>query len=158
MGIVRAWMEASGWTLVDYAEEEGSAAFDRPADAPALPWWHATRWLRGPGLPSLSAAFIVSAVLLLVVLATATGGTLMLRSQDWFSRLIGSGDVQEEQGDWRMILADYLNLRTGPGTENPVVEVLRQGDRVRIVNHQGKWVELSHPAQGWVDEAFLSNP
>jgi lysozyme len=48
-----------------------------------------------------------------------------------------------------------LNVRSGPGSSNPVVSGLRYGQRVKIVNRQSGWVQIQDPA-GWCSEAYLS--
>lgn len=50
-----------------------------------------------------------------------------------------------------------VNVRSGPGTSNRVVDVLRTGQQVRIVNVSGSWcgVEKSGP-DGWVSCGYLA--
>lgn len=48
---------------------------------------------------------------------------------------------------------DGLNVRSGPGTDHPVMEVLHDGEMVRISNLEGKWYEIA-PAR-WVHSAFV---
>lgn len=52
----------------------------------------------------------------------------------------------------------YLNLRTGPGTEFDVIEVLRRGTVVELTGAQdGYWVEVIAPDEsvGWVSNNYL---
>ncbi|MGZ3955568.1 MAG: SH3 domain-containing protein, partial [Flavisolibacter sp.] len=48
-----------------------------------------------------------------------------------------------------------LNVRSGPGSSNPIVGGLRYGQRVKIINHKGGWAQIQDP-EGWSPEAYLS--
>lgn len=51
-----------------------------------------------------------------------------------------------------------VNVRTGPGTGYNVVDTLRPGEQVAIIDQRGGWcaVQKSGP-NGWVSCAYLSN-
>jgi lysozyme len=52
-------------------------------------------------------------------------------------------------------ITNALNIRSGPGSNNQIVGGLRYGQRVKIINRQGGWVQIQDPA-GWCSEAYLS--
>lgn len=45
------------------------------------------------------------------------------------------------------ILADELNLRSGPGRHHPPIATLEQGDRVLVLSYEGEWVRILHREQ-----------
>ncbi|TFL16822.1 SH3 domain-containing protein [Jannaschia formosa] len=51
----------------------------------------------------------------------------------------------------------YLNLRSGPGTQHAIVEKMRPGDRVTVLEEMGKWARIRTPrgAQGWASLDYL---
>ncbi len=51
----------------------------------------------------------------------------------------------------------HLNLRTGPGTQYRIVDVLNTGDRVNILTRAEKWtqVQLADGNQGWIPSGYL---
>lgn len=60
------------------------------------------------------------------------------------------------------VTAPALNARSGPGTEFPVVGVLRQGDRVQLLEESGAWGRFQvaegngEGADVWAAMAFMS--
>jgi hypothetical protein len=157
---VRAWMGTRGWRLADYAEEAGSALFERPADAPSLPLWDATRWLPGPRAwhpaqwwvtlradPRL--AVPPGAVLLVaIVLGAALFG----------GRSFDPQRLQREAAEagWFVVTTGQLNVREGPAATQQQVGVLYRGQRVRVGGEvNGDWVRIDIPARGYVARAYL---
>ncbi|MCX6045421.1 MAG: SH3 domain-containing protein [Chloroflexi bacterium] len=53
--------------------------------------------------------------------------------------------------------ADSLNVRSGPGTEFPIVQSLKQGQTILIVAAltDGGWKQIIMPSKGWVSTAFV---
>lgn len=51
----------------------------------------------------------------------------------------------------------YLNLRGGPGTQHAVLERMRPGDRVAVLETMGKWARVRTPAggTGWASLDYL---
>jgi uncharacterized protein YgiM (DUF1202 family) len=52
-------------------------------------------------------------------------------------------------------ITSALNVRSGPGSSNPVVGGLRYGQRVKIISRQSGWAQIQDP-EGWSPEAYLS--
>ncbi len=52
-------------------------------------------------------------------------------------------------------ITSALNVRSGPGSSNPVVGGLRYGQRVKIIDRQNGWAQIQDP-EGWSPEAYLS--
>jgi uncharacterized protein YraI len=49
-----------------------------------------------------------------------------------------------------------LNVRSGPGTSYPVIDVLRSGQSVILTSCSGGWCSLSHSGpSGWASERYL---
>lgn len=158
---VEAWMGTRGWRLADFAEEAGSALFERPAEAPPLGPLDATRWLPGPRAlhPSqwwvtlradhrvVALPGLVLAVALVLGLALFGPSTL---------------DVEQirreaEQANWYTVTADQLNVRGGPGTQHPVVGVLYRDQRVMVeAEVDAEWVKLGIPERGYVSREYLA--
>ena len=53
--------------------------------------------------------------------------------------------------------ADYLNVRSGPGTDNDVVGGLNQGDSVTVLENDGNWAKIDNGngLQGYCNCTFL---
>lgn len=57
------------------------------------------------------------------------------------------------------VLADTLNVRAGPGQDQPIVGKLRAGDRVEIIRRSADdgWLEIAQPdGSAWVAARFVS--
>ncbi|MCS6882948.1 MAG: SH3 domain-containing protein [Oscillochloridaceae bacterium] len=54
-------------------------------------------------------------------------------------------------------VAVIANLRAGPGTEHPVLEVLEAGAPVRLLGRSGEWYHVEGPAdrRGWMAAEVL---
>ena len=67
--------------------------------------------------------------------------------------------IIEIQPDFRRVTGDYVNMRTGPGTEFLVVGTLAQHSEVEILEDPGEgWVklqELTTGNKGWMSEKML---
>jgi len=157
---VAAWMAARGWRLADYAEEAGSALFERPPEAPALGWLDATRWLPGPHalrpgqwLLSLRAdprlGLLPGAVLAVAVLL----GLALFRAPSYDAEALRR---EEARAHWFVVTASQLNVREGPDERRQVVGVLYRDQRVRVESGvDGDWVRISIPERGYVARSFL---
>ncbi|RUR86006.1 SH3 domain-containing protein [Chlorogloeopsis fritschii PCC 9212] len=62
-------------------------------------------------------------------------------------------------GEAAVVTSRYLNIRSGPGTEHRSIFILRQGDRVEIVEQQGEWAKIVGElgGEGWVETAYISS-
>ena len=158
---VSAWMVGAGWRLVDYADWEASALFERPEEAASLPWLHPTRWLPGPrpwhpgqwiatvqadprlvALPG--AAACVALVLLAALLSPSSFDPQQLR-----------GQAATEQ--WYSVTASQLNVREKPDERAQVVGVLYRNQRVRVEGEvTAEWVRIGAPERGYVARAYLA--
>jgi uncharacterized protein YraI len=56
------------------------------------------------------------------------------------------------------VSSDELNIRSGPGTDNSILNTLRRGDRVVLIGRNGSasWVQVSGYNNGWVNSQFLT--
>jgi uncharacterized protein YraI len=56
----------------------------------------------------------------------------------------------------RALATAHLNVRQGPGSRYPVVDVLRRGEEVRIIQCRGNFCMIEHEGpQGWVSRNYL---
>jgi len=46
-----------------------------------------------------------------------------------------------------IVTADKLNVRSQPGIENPSLVLISKGTKVRILDHQNKWLKILHEGQ-----------
>ncbi|TYR82811.1 N-acetylmuramoyl-L-alanine amidase [Priestia megaterium] len=55
-----------------------------------------------------------------------------------------------------MITADILQVRSGPGSSFSVIHQLQKGQKVGVIDRQGKWlfIQTTH-YQGWIYEAYV---
>lgn len=74
----------------------------------------------------------------------------------------GSGKLKQYdavEDDYKTVVAHILNLRSGAGTEHNILEVLTNGDKVKVNDTSGDWshvtVEKSN-CSGWVSSRYLS--
>ncbi len=76
------------------------------------------------------------------------------------SPTVSAGEGAAATGGALTVLADRLNLRSGPGTGQPVVGSLAKGDQVDLISRSadGAWVQVKKAdgAQGWAAAAYLS--
>jgi len=157
---VQDWMAGRGWRLADYAEEAGSAMFEREPAAPPLGLFDGTRWLPGPEpwkprewwatlraeprLAALPAALLIVAA---VGLLSALGPSV---PAPWEQA------AQEQQGDWRVVTASQLNVRESPSPRAQVVGVLFQHQRVLVEGVvDAEWVKVGLPERGYVASGYL---
>jgi len=50
-----------------------------------------------------------------------------------------------------------LNVRSGPGTDNPVRAKLSKGTEVSVIETDGDWSRITKPTEGWVYSDYLSS-
>jgi len=58
------------------------------------------------------------------------------------------------------VVATRVNVRSGPGTENPVVGKLSHGEQVRVLEESNGWKRVRPDAgglEGWVAGEFLQS-
>ena len=61
------------------------------------------------------------------------------------------GVAGEGGGVYMVIARSGLNLRQGPGVEFPVIQVLPYGSLVKVLRHDGDWVQVDLQADGKAD-------
>jgi hypothetical protein len=49
-----------------------------------------------------------------------------------------------------LVIAETLNVRSGPGTNFEIIDKLNKGDSYLIDKIEGKWVQLAWPIEAWV--------
>lgn len=65
--------------------------------------------------------------------------------------------VQNQGHGYRTVKVQSARLRSGPGTNYPVVKGLRKGDRVTVIREQGKWAQVQvGNAIFWIASSLLS--
>ena len=55
-----------------------------------------------------------------------------------------------------MVTGGRLNVRTGPGRENPAITQLDNGEQVEIIADHGEWAEINYKRHGYVMKQFLT--
>lgn len=72
---------------------------------------------------------------------------------------VNSADVQPHDGASTMLTITNLNMRAGPGTDYPSVQVLSRGLRVKVSTlTAGKWAKIEvvgTRVSGWVNKTYL---
>lgn len=71
-----------------------------------------------------------------------------------------SADWIDEDG---RVIADVLNVRSGPGERNSVLDTFKQGDEVTILSKVGDWYQIRYDSRAWVnavaeDVLYYLNP
>ena len=157
---VVAWMGTRGWQLGDYAEETGTALFERPADASPLPRLDATRWLPGP--QALRPGQWLATVRADPRLAVLPGGLLVV-AVVLAAGLLGRSAFDAEalqraasSEGWYVVTADQLNVRAKPALGSPIVGVLYREQRVLVEGEvDADWVRVGIPEHGYVARSYL---
>ncbi len=54
-----------------------------------------------------------------------------------------------------VVIAETLNVRSGPGTKFEVIERLKKGDSYLIDKIEGNWVQLAWPIEAWVFKGLV---
>ena len=70
---------------------------------------------------------------------------------------VGSSQSTPVSGEW-VEVTDAVNMRTGPSSANPVLQVQLEGAQLRVASRDGKWIEVVDPntsREGWVYEKFV---
>lgn len=67
---------------------------------------------------------------------------------------------KEEPGEFKetyLFTADYLNMRTGPGTENEKIRTIPVGEKVKAIDYKDGWYLIEYNGQtGYSIEGYLS--
>ena len=86
-----------------------------------------------------------------VVIEDKKGNWYKLDDHKWaFHSLIKI--IQIQTG--RVVDADFLNVRKGPGTNNAIVKKLQEGTLVKIREQEGKWLRIG--TDEWVHSAYVA--
>jgi hypothetical protein len=54
-----------------------------------------------------------------------------------------------------VVIAETLNVRSGPGTKHEVIDKLKKGDSYLIDKIEGQWVQLAWPIEAWVYKGLV---
>ena len=54
-----------------------------------------------------------------------------------------------------VVIAETLNVRSGPGTKFEIIEKLKKGDSYLIDKIEGNWVQLAWPIEAWVFKGLV---
>jgi uncharacterized protein YgiM (DUF1202 family) len=54
-----------------------------------------------------------------------------------------------------VVIAETLNVRSGPGTKYQVIDKLKKGDSYLIERIEGSWVQLAWPIEAWVYKGLI---
>jgi len=62
-----------------------------------------------------------------------------------------------EKMDSVITIKDNCNVRSGPGTNNPIVFTVEKGVPFKVIKTQGKWLKIEHADgdQGWIFKGLL---
>jgi N-acetylmuramoyl-L-alanine amidase len=49
------------------------------------------------------------------------------------------------------------NIRSGAGNDFPIVNAVKQGDRLILIGEKGEWfnIRLENGQEGWIDRRFV---
>ena len=98
---------------------------------------------------------MLKSLLMAVVLAAGLGATSQVFAQETF--VIVPDNPGGGSGVGNAVATASVNVRRGPGTSYAVVDVLRNGQSVRVSNCNGGWCWINHGGpSGWVSQNFLS--
>ena len=52
---------------------------------------------------------------------------------------------------------DACNIRSGPGTDNPVILTVGKGIPWKILDHKGSWIQIEHADgdKGWIHKSLV---
>jgi N-acetylmuramoyl-L-alanine amidase len=64
-----------------------------------------------------------------------------------------NADIPPGLRDKRVVTADTLNVRAGPGTGYLITRRLKKGDAVNVIETEGAWVRIS--SYEWVFADYL---
>ena len=54
-----------------------------------------------------------------------------------------------------VVIAETLNVRSGPGTKFEIIDKLKKGDSYLIDKIEGGWVQLAWPVEAWVFKGLV---
>jgi len=54
-----------------------------------------------------------------------------------------------------VVIAETLNVRSGPGTKHEIIDKLKRGDSYLIDKIEGSWVQLAWPIEAWVYKGLV---
>ncbi len=65
--------------------------------------------------------------------------------------------VEFESPKWAQVSGNFVNVRSGPGTEHLIVVTLRGGDYVHATGLQDGWLQIAWPstAPAWISKRFV---
>jgi hypothetical protein len=66
-------------------------------------------------------------------------------------------EIEVEQKIKVVVNVDVLHLRSGPGTDHEILDRLRLGTVLEVIDEQDEWLQVSH-RQGWVHGDYVVRP
>ncbi len=89
--------------------------------------------------------------------SAATGANVIEILSKRSFRTVESGQIINLPGDVYLVNTKGLNVRSGPGTNHPVVAQLTKERPVSVISRKDGWVEawITDEIKGWVAEKFL---
>jgi uncharacterized protein YraI len=68
----------------------------------------------------------------------------------------GTPKQTADQTKTTKVTGGRLNVRTGPGRENPAITQLENGEQVEIIADHDEWAEINYKRHGYVMKQFLT--
>ena len=66
-------------------------------------------------------------------------------------------EIEEEPESKVVVNVDKLHLRSGPGTDNEILESLRLGNILEVIDEEDEWFKVTRE-QGWVHGDYVVKP
>jgi len=62
-----------------------------------------------------------------------------------------------EEGDAVITVKDKCNVRTGPGTKNPIAFTVGKGIPFKVLHRKGNWINIVHSDgdKGWIHKSLV---
>lgn len=69
-----------------------------------------------------------------------------------------TGTASQSDAEQVFITPSALNMRSGPGTSNPVVKVVHKGDTLTVIKRENGWIkgETAQGNIGWISEKYTA--
>jgi N-acetylmuramoyl-L-alanine amidase len=77
---------------------------------------------------------------------------LPTKEKSIFSNLLNSQTTERQA----TVIADVLNVRSGPSTGNSIVGKLYNGERITVIDQSGDWVAILGSTSGYVHSNYIS--
>ena len=72
-------------------------------------------------------------------------------------RTTGGSSSSRSSGDFMLVNADALNVRSGPGADHAAVGMVERNNRVEVLERSGQWWKIKYGnVEGYVNSSFLT--